>query len=75
MKHFINKLHEFKLKFNYNTYIKMYVRMATFHSDSQIFILPNSPLNLNISSLAQKKYYPPKKKIINNPQNSIIKHT
>ena len=40
MKHFINKLHEFKLKFNYNTYIKMYVRMATFHSDSQIFILP-----------------------------------
>ena len=63
MKHFINKLHEFKLKFNYNTYIKMYVRMATFHSNSQIFILPNSPQNLNILSLAQKNILPTKKKL------------
>ena len=55
----------------------MYVRMEKFHSDSQIFIQPNSPLNLKISSLAQKQYCRPThpKKIINNPQNSIIKHT
>ena len=73
MKHFINKLHEFKLKFNYNTYIKMYVRMATFHSDSQIFILPNSPLNLNISSLAQKKILPTKKKNYQQPAKFNLK--